>query len=546
MLLSDKCENDCVPPWAKETRSLSSEPLLGLAFSSIPFIATFLLVSLAVLHKLFPLVSGSQQRDGEGHFLPSDAPPSLRQSHAEHGAKSARRRVVAITFSTTIALAAVLTELILCEISNTLNSAARTAALKVTVPTLLFFLIVLIPFLELQSIVSGSGWSFKRTDSGKIPKTPWLLQTAGFTIWVMGFWWLGKAIPGTYIHTMASQTGKGLSEACLERVGIIGISLMALLSGFAAVSAAWQTFGAKARPVTESDVARKQAGLDATNDMLGAKKSRLRALQRKIHESPTQSFMGKMVGTIRGNADTQELKALELEIAGLSSMSQNLSSSLTLLQTRLASSRRSSSTIGRLFLTPTSYAFSLYCIYRILTTSVTALRRLLFPSPDPRAFTSSTTDPINRILSLLAQYVIPSLDQAGWARQMSFLLSGIILLASFNSVVQTFHMLTKLSPSLLYHAQANLALIIAQVSATYVISSALLLRSNLPTEMKSVVSEALGSPLEPGFVERWFEGWFLVASAVTALGVWLGRKFSSGDWDDWEFEGDVEMGQKRS
>lgn len=546
MLPSEKCQDDCVPPWAKETSSLSSEHLLGLAFSSIPFIATFLLVNLAVLHKLFPLVSGNQQRDGEGHYLPSDAPSSLRQSHAEHGAKSARRRVVAISFSTTIALAAVLAELILCEISNSLNSAARTAALKVTVPTLLFFLVVLIPFLELQSIVSASGWSFKRTSKGKIPKTAWLLQTVGFTIWIMGFWWLGRGIPGTYIHTMASQTGKGLSEACVERIGIIGISLMALLSGFAAVSAPWQTFGSKTRPVTESDVARKQAGLDATNDMLGVKKSRLRALQRKIHESPTQGFMGKVVGTIRGNSDRQELKALELEIAGLSSMAKNLSSSLTLLQTRLASSRRSSSTIGRLLFIPTSYAFSIYCIYRILTTSITTLRRLLFPSPDPTAYTSSTTDPINRILSLLAQYVIPSLDQAAWARQISFLLSGIILLASFNSVVQTFHMLTKLSPSLLYQAQANLALIIAQISATYVISSALLLRSNLPTEMKSVVSEALGSPLEPNFVERWFEGWFLVASAVTALGIWVGRKFSRGDWDDWEFEGDVEMGQKRS
>ncbi len=66
--------------------------------------------------------------------------------------------------------------------------------------------------------------------------------------------------------------------------------------------------------------------------------------------------------------------------------------------------------------------------------------------------------------------------------------------------------------------------------------------------MKSVVSEALGSPLEPGFVERWFDGWFLVASFGTAVGIFLGRKFGSrGDWDDWEFEGDVEMGQvKRS
>lgn len=540
-----------MPRWAKgdSSRSLSSKSLVRIGFSSLPFVATFLLVSLVVMHRLFPLVSGLQQsQDSEGLFLPSDAPPSLRQSHAEHKAKRARRRIVAISFSATIALAAVLTELILCEILNTLEPSARTAGLKITVPTLLFFLIVLIPFLELQSIVSGSGWSFKRTESGKIPKIPWLLQIAGFTIWLLGFWWLGKGIPGTYIHTIASQAGKGLSEACLERVGIIGISLMALLSGFAAVSAPWQTFGAKTRPVTESDVARKQAGLDTTNDMLGAKKIRLRVLQRKIHESPTQGFMTKVVGSIRGDADTQELQALQLEIEGLSSMAQSLSSSLALLRSRLASNQRSSSTLGRFILKPTSYVFSLYCIYRILTTSLTALRRLLSPSQDLTTFTSSTTDPINRILSLLAQYVIPSLDRAAWARQISFLLSGIILLASFNSVVQTFHMLTKLSPSLLYQAQANLALMVAQVSATYVISSALLLRSNLPTEMKSVVSEALGSPLEPGFVERWFEGWFLVASGVTALSIWVGKKFlaGSGDWDDWEYDGDVEMGQKRS
>ncbi len=107
-------------------------------------------------------------------------------------------------------------------------------------------------------------------------------------------------------------------------------------------------------------------------------------------------------------------------------------------------------------------------------------------------------------------------------------------------------MLTKLSPSLLYHAQTNLALLVAQISATYVISNALLLRSNLPMEMKSVISEALGSPLEPGFVERWFDGWFLVASVGTAFGIWVGKRFGSGDWDDYEFDEDIEMGQKRS
>ncbi|PVH72633.1 hypothetical protein DL98DRAFT_502133 [Cadophora sp. DSE1049] len=541
MLPSDKCDDDaCFAP-GHQARSIGTQSFTTLAFSSLPFVVTFLAVSFAVLYKLFPLVS-SLHKDGEQeeHYLPSDAPPSLRQKHAEHSAKSLRRRVVAVTFSATISLAAVLAELILCEISNSLNPAARTLALKAVVPTLLFFLVVLIPFLELQSIVSGSGWTFKRRSNGKLPKTSWALQMLGFTAWLAGFWWLGKGVPGI-------EPGKGLNEQCLDRVGIVGISLMALLSGFAAVSAPWQTFGAKTRPVKEADVARKQAGLDATNDMLALKRSRLRALQRKIKDSPSEGFMTKVIGSIRGNADTQELKALELEISGLNSMNLSLSSSLSVLQNRLAYSQQASSPVGKLLLKPASYAFAVYCIYRIASTTLTSIRRLFFPPLDPSLYTSSTSDPINRILSLLAKHVDPSLDQLAWSRQISFLLSGIILLASFNSVLQTFHMITKLLPSLLYQAQANLALLIAQISATYVISSALLLRSNLPSEMKSVVSDALGSPLEPGLVERWFDGWFLVASLGTAVGIWVGRKVGGrGDWDDWDLEGDIELGQKRS
>ncbi|KAH8596844.1 Abscisic acid G-protein coupled receptor-domain-containing protein [Bisporella sp. PMI_857] len=545
MLPPEQCDDDCTPPWAKN-HSLSPRSISTLTLSIAPFLITFLLVNFAVLHNLFPRVSSlHNSKDGEEHYLPHDAPPSLRQSHAEHGAKTSRRSIVAISFSTTIALAAVLAELLLCEISNSLDPNARSAALGITVPTLLFFLVILIPFLELRSIITGCGWSFGRKDDGKKRRLPWFLQIAGFMIWLLGFWWLGQSVPASYARSTTATTTKGLSEACVERVGIVGIALMATLSGFAAVSASWQTFGVKHRPVTEADVARKQAGLDATNDMLAAKKSRLRALQRKVHESPSEGFVTKMIGSIRGGGDGQEIKGLELEISGLTSMGQSLSASLTLLQNRLAASQRSSSALGKFFYTPTAYAFALYCVYRILATTLTILRRMV-ASPDSAAFSSSNTDPINQTLSLLAKYVYPQLDQQAWSQQISFLLSGIILLASFNSVLQTFHMLTKLSPSLLYQAQANLALIIAQISATYVISNAILLRSNLPLEMKSVVSDALGSPLEPGFVEHWFENWFLFASIATALGIWLRRVFAGpGDWDDMD-DGDIEMGQKRS
>lgn len=103
-------------------------------------------------------------------------------------------------------------------------------------------------------------------------------------------------------------------------------------------------------------------------------------------------------------------------------------------------------------------------------------------------------------------------------------------------------------PGLRYQTQANLALIIAQISATYVISSALLLRSNLPREVGSVISEALGSPLEASFVDRWFESWFLFSVIVTSMVIFLGKKLGNEgeDWEDWDDYGDVEMGPKRS
>jgi hypothetical protein len=543
MLPTDHCE-DGACRLALYDRAQGPQRFLSIIFSLLPFVLTFVIVSVGVQQKLFPLLSGQYQPSKSNeNYLPSDASPSLRQTHTIYASKTFRHRIAATSFSTTIALAAVLAELILCEISNTVNPAARTVAWKITVRTLLFLLIILIPFLELQSVVRGVGWEFGWSEKGKIRKVPWILQLFGFAGWLTCFWWLGEGLPGTYIEKeMTIHNAEGISDACLERIGVIGISLMALLSGFASVSAPWQCFGARPRPVMELDLARKQAGLDATNEMLSAKRSRLRALQRKMTGAPQEGFMTKVIGTIRGNADVQELKSLKLEIAGLETMALSLSTSLTMLQARHAASQRAASPLGKFMVLPT-YVFSIYCLYRILATTLTTLRRYL-SSPSS---TFSGSDPISRILGLLVKHWDPALDQAAWSRQISFLLSGVILFASFNSVLQTFHFFARFTPGLLYQAQANAALIVGQIAATYVISSALLLRSNLPSDVGSVIEEALGSGmLDAFFVERWFEGWFLIGGVSTALGIWLGRKFGDEgeEWDD--CAGDIELGQKMS
>ncbi|WYZ39947.1 hypothetical protein EsH8_IV_000288 [Colletotrichum jinshuiense] len=516
----------------------------GLLLSLFPFIVTFATVAAVAGRNIFPkLAKVHDAHDGEDHYLPPHAPPSLRQVHAEHGQKSARRRTAAVVFSVTIALATVLGELILSEISDLVSRRAREVGLRFTVPTLLVLLVGVIPFLEIQSVVSGFGWKFQRNSKGRIPRFAWGVQLLVFAGWLFAFWSLGSFV-GLDKTTTA---GGGILRACLERIGVIGISLMAMLSGFAAVSSPWHTLGSiserKKRPVTETDITRKETGLEATNEMLLTKRHRLQALERKAADTQSASssssggFMGKMIGAVRGiGGDEAEMRALRLEIAGLETMEANLNSSLGMMRSRQAADARAATPLGRLLAIP-HYIFSVYCLYRILATTLAMLRRAYYPSA---SFSSS--DPINRFLGLLARHWDPKLDQLAWARQISFLLSGVILAASANSVLQTFHLFSKWMPGLLYQAQANLALVIGQITAVYVISAALLLRSNLPREMGSAVGDALEGALEPRFVDWWFEGWFLLSCAVTGLGVWISRKLGGDEWDEFAAE---EMGAKR-
>ena len=155
-------------------------------------------------------------------------------------------------------------------------------ALRTTVALLLFLLVVALPALEIQSVISAAGYEFTGINRGSL-RLAWVFQILVTTAWLFVFWWSRPAQP------LNSQ--QSLSEACLERVGVIGISFMALLSGFASVSAPWQNFFTRQRIVSETDLTRKETGLAATQDMLVAKQSRLRALSKpptQIHSSPPQ------------------------------------------------------------------------------------------------------------------------------------------------------------------------------------------------------------------------------------------------------------------
>ncbi|KAL2271509.1 hypothetical protein VTJ83DRAFT_880 [Remersonia thermophila] len=561
--------------------------------------------------------------DGQDHILPASAPASLRQAHAEQAARSPRRRAAAAAFATTLGLAGVLAQLLLAEILDVgderkatlrklghggssdqgglgLGSAllalarlvlpgarARATALRVGVPALVAMLVVVVPLLEAVGMLAGRGWRFGRDARGRVAsRAAWVVLAGVFGAWLVGFWAVGRVLAVTMgtgtgmaggegrvggevvdLASRASSSGGGnggggwLLRGCLERIGVIGIWLMALLSGFASVSSPWHTFVDdrmyRRRPITDADIARKQAGLDATVELLLSKRHRLRALQRKAElagaggpnggAAGATGMVGKVLGSLRNLAggDAAEIRTLQMEIAGLETMESNLASSVSNLRTRKAAHARDGTTLGLLLSIP-RHAFATYCLYRILATLFTTLRRAYYPWA---AFSSS--DPINRFLALIARHWDPALDVAAWARQISFLLSGAILAASASSAARTARLFARWAPPFLFvrqAAQANLPLLVAQVAATYVISAALMLRGSLPKDVGRSVADALEGALDPVFADRWFESWFLVAVAGTALGIWVGRKVGAGAGgdDDWDDFGGEEMGQKRS
>jgi hypothetical protein len=544
-------QDSCAP---RDPSTVDSKALVAL----LPFAAAFITVNILVARHIFPRLSRShdEYRDGEDHYLPAHAPAALRQAHAEHGAKSWTRRGAAWTFGTTVALAVTLGLIILAEILEAIDPVAKNLALRVTVPSLLLLLIGLVPWLQCRAMVTSAGWSFQRTAKGSIPKVAWGLQLSLFGAWLFAFWSVGNTVPESatrdlYERGIKRGLAETLTKECLERVGVVGICLMALLAGSASVSTPWHTFAdsstRRKRPVTDADVNRKQTGLEATREMLVTKRHQLQQLERKTSESATASksstgLVGKMMGTFRGiSGDEAEMRALRVDISGLETMEANLASNLSLMQNHRAATVRASTTLGQVMLLP-SYAFAAYCVYRILATALTTFRRTRSPTA---SFANS--DPINRFLGLMARHWDPKLDQLAWARTISFALSGVILLASANSVVLTFHLFAKWTPGLLRHAQANLALTIGQITATYVISASLLLRSQLPAKAGGAVTGVLQGALSPAFVDHWFEMWFLLGSILTAFVLWMGRKFSRGFGDDdWDDYGTEEMGAKRS
>jgi hypothetical protein len=61
--------------------------------------------------------------------------------------------------------------------------------------------------------------------------------------WLYIFYYLGEVLPPPAVHSVFHTIlPRSLTEECVLRIGAMGVTLMAILSGFGAICAGWETY----------------------------------------------------------------------------------------------------------------------------------------------------------------------------------------------------------------------------------------------------------------------------------------------------------------
>jgi hypothetical protein len=192
----------------------------------------------------------------------------------------ARRRVVHALFSATFALAVDLLVLVAFEVAGVLAPAARAAVWRGVLLALVALLAVVLPAAAFHELARGAGARACAAQAA---------AAAGAAAWLWVFWRAGAFFPITARgdHDLLSLAG------AVGRLGVVGVTTAAVLSGYGAVANPYAYFAlAPARAATDADVrAARRALKDATDRAKEAAHTLVRA-ERKLADAETEGRGG--------------------------------------------------------------------------------------------------------------------------------------------------------------------------------------------------------------------------------------------------------------
>jgi len=396
--------------------------------------------------------------------------------------------LVQLIFSITFALSCTLFELIIFEILGVLEPSSRYLHWIIVLYCILFMTIVCTPFYIGYFVLSSlriGGKSFQR-----------LLSLGVWFVYLYMFWKVGDPFP-----IISPRHGTFSMEQAVSRIGVVGVTVMALLSGFGAVNYPYTSMALFIRPVKTSDIQGVEKKLLQTMDMVLVKKRRL-TLNKRDTAGVTKGFWS-MLTRSEGNGSLRE------EIASVEELSRHLFleiAELRNMQERVEWSK----TWKGIYFNFLGYFFSLYCMWKIFICTVNIVLDRV-----------GRVDPVSRGIEICVHWMGLEIDVRFWSQHVSFILVGCIVLTSIRGLLLT---LTKFFYAISSSKSSNvIVLVLAQIMGMYFVSSVLLMRMNMPPEYRVIVTQVLGD-LEFQFYHRWFDVIFLVSALSSIMFLFLAHK----------------------
>ena len=494
--------------------------------------------------------------------------------------------LVTLLFCLTFSLSCSMFELIILEILHVCSDDVRWLVWKLDIYTMLLLLVLVLPICILYQLTRP--YCTSRVQHG-------MATALALLAFLYAFYKLGDPFP--FIVNVAPHTTAAVSELdvpvggggwwgwwCwlwdalllpflpslgwlsiehgISRVGVIGVTSMAVFSGFGAVNCPYTYMTYFLRSIQPHDVEQMEKRAWQNLNRIATTQKKLLLAERQQHtqqhrhmqqqqqqqtalqtthtrswqeggrvqvdgsmqwlpgwswspsllfgRSPSSSAVSASSFSSSPSPLLRDVRSLRAELRVLELVGRQLFVEVHSLREAIAAVASSRTCQGRV-MNLLGYFFSVFCVYKMLMASI----NLIFQRVNK-------TDPISRTLQFLLQHILSiDVDVRLWSQYASFGLVGVLVATQIRGflllVMRLFHAYANT------HTSSTMILFFSELMGMYFVSSVLLMRMSVPAEYRRIISAVLGD-IEFHFYHQHYDFIFIVSCIVSVVCLFLARQ----------------------